>query len=380
MNGSLRLGKIWGININLHFSWFIILALITGLLYYSFPEDYHPLLRVMAGMGASVFLFASVTAHELAHSIVAIRNGIPVKSITLFFLGGVAHITQEAKNPATEFKMAVAGPLCSLALAGFFGLMWFLIWGHNQPVSDSDNSINPVLWLALMNLILALFNLIPGFPLDGGRILRALLWWRTGSYSRATRVASITGIGFARLLIGGGVVLLLSVFFLEDPLFIYGLQCTVVGIFLHSAVSTNYRQMEMRESLRGLTAQAVMSPGWVGVPPDISLKDLAQAYILTTGHQLFVVTEEGRMLGVITLEDMKKVPQAEWDRVPVRSAMTPSHRLVSTHPQEEALSILQRMDEQGLNQMPVMRDGAFVGMVFRHNLLRFIQLRTEFKV
>lgn len=380
MNSSLRLGKLLGITIKLHYSWFVIFVLITFLLYFNFSEEYHPLVRVIAGMGASTFLFASVMAHELAHSLVAIRNNIPVKSITLFFLGGIAHITQEAKHPAIEFRMAIAGPLCSLTLACFFGLIWFLIWGHNRPFFDFDNFDNPVYWLAWINAVLALFNLAPGFPMDGGRILRALIWWKTGSYKRATRIASQTGKGFAYLLIGGGVVLIFGGAFSEvsDPFL--GIQFIIIGWFIHNAVSSNYRQMEMREALRGLTAQAMMSPGWVAVPPDISLSQLSQAYLFTTGHRYFVVTEEGRMRGLITIEEMKKVPYSQWYDTTVREAMTPVDKLVSAHPQEEALSILQRMDEQRLNQMPVIKDGAFYGIVFRANLLRFIQLRAEFKV
>jgi Zn-dependent protease/CBS domain-containing protein len=377
MNRSLRLGKIWGITINLHYSWFIIFALITFLLYRSFPPDYNPWVRSMAGIGGCLLLFASVIAHELAHSFVAIRNGIPVKSITLFFLGGVAYVTKEAKHPATEFKMAIAGPLCSLTLAFSFGLIWFLIWGNNQLTFDFEN---PILWLAWINLTLALFNLAPGFPLDGGRILRALLWWRTGSYKRATRIASLTGKGFAYLLIGGGVVLLLGGVFTKVSNPVLGIQFIFVGWFLQAAASANNRQMEMREALHGLTAQAVMSPGWVAIPPDISLRGLVQAYILTTDQRYFVVTEEGGMRGVITFDDIKKVPQTQWDITTVRTVMTLADKLVSAHPQEEALSILQRMDEQGINQMPVVKDGAFLGMIFRPNLLRLIQLRAEFKV
>lgn len=380
MKSSFRLGKVLGININLHYSWFFIFAIISFILYFSFPKDYNPGVRLMAGMGACLLLFASVTAHELAHSFIAIRNGIPVKSITLFFLGGVAHITQEAKHPATEFRMAIAGPLCSMALALFFGLIWYLIWGSGRSLFEADNFNNPVLWLASINFTLALFNLAPGFPLDGGRILRALLWWKTGNYIRATRIASLTGKGFAYLLIGGGGVLLISSIFTEDSSPFIGIQFIIIGWFLHSAISANDRQMETRESLRGLTAQSVMSPGWVAIPPDLSLKGLAQAYILTTGQRYFVVAEEGKMRGIITLDDMKKVPQIQWDITKVKEAMTPADKLESVYPQEEALSILQRMNEHGIDQIPVVKDGIFIGMVFRQNLLRFIQLRSEFKV
>lgn len=380
MNRSIRLGRVLGITINLHYSWFLIFGLITFLHYFSYPPEYHPLLRLLAGMIASVFLFASVVAHELSHSFVAIRNGIPVKSITLFFLGGVAHITQEAEKPVTEFKMAIAGPLCSLILAFFFGLIWFLIWGRNQAFFEAANFNNPVLWLALINFSLGLFNLAPGFPLDGGRILRSLVWWKTGNYKQATRVASFTGKGFAYLLIGGGGMILFSGFFYEDSAPFLGIQFIIIGWFLQAAVSANSRQMEMHDALQGLTAKAVMSPGWVAIPPNLSLTELAQAYLLTTSQRYFVVTEEGRMTGVITVEDMKRVPHSLWYTTSVREAMTPADKLVIAHPQEGALSILQKMNERGMNYMPVMTNGMFTGMIFRQNLIRFIRLRTEFKV
>jgi len=175
MGGSFRLGKILGITIQLHFSWFIIFALIIFFLSYSLHQDEYPIwTSVIAGVVTSILLFASVVAHELAHSLVAIRSGIPVKSITLFFLGGVAQITREAARPKTELLMAIAGPLCSLMLAGIFGLIWFLVWDNGQ----QPLALLIIQWLASINLILALFNLIPGFPLDGGRILRALIWQR----------------------------------------------------------------------------------------------------------------------------------------------------------------------------------------------------------
>jgi len=206
MGGSFRLGKILGITIQLHFSWFIIFALIIGLLSYSLHDEGYSLwTSIIAGVLTSILLFASVVAHELAHSLVAIRNGIPVKSITLFFLGGVAQITREAARPKTELLMAIAGPLCSLVLAGIFGSIWFLVWGNSQETFASNN---PILWLASINLMLALFNLIPGFPLDGGRILRALLWQRTGDYKRATRIASLAGQSVAYLMIGGGIAIM----------------------------------------------------------------------------------------------------------------------------------------------------------------------------
>ena len=375
MGGSLRLGKILGITIQLHFSWFIIFALIIFLLSYSLLDDYSLWASVIAGVLTSILLFASVVAHELAHSLVAIRNGIPVKSITLFFLGGVAQITREAARPKTELLMAIAGPLCSLVLAGFFGLIWFLVWDNQTFASN-----NPVLWLASINLMLALFNLIPGFPLDGGRILRALIWQRTGDYKRATRIASLAGQSAAYLMIGGGIAIMFINISTNFSIPINGIMLAFIGWFLHHFATTSYRQVEMREALRGFTAGAVMETDYIAISPSLSLKELVQNYVLPTGRRYFVVAEDGRLAGMVSFENIKTVPQTRWDITPVRAVMTPADKVVSARPEEEALSILERMEEYDLNQMPVVKERVVLGIVVRENLLHFIRLRSELGV
>lgn len=378
MGGSLRLGKILGITIQLHFSWFIIFALIIFLLTYSLHQDHYSLwTSVIVGVLTSILLFASVVAHELAHSLVAIRNGIPVKSITLFFLGGVAQITREAARPKTELLMAIAGPLCSLVLAGIFGSIWFLVWGDSQQTFASDN---PILWLASINLMLALFNLIPGFPLDGGRILRALIWQRTGNYKRATRIASLAGQSAAYLMIGGGIAIMFINISTNFSIPINGIMLAFIGWFLHHFATTSYRQVEMREALRGFTAGAVMGTDYIAISPSLSLKELVQNYVLPTGRRYFVVAEDGRLAGMVSFENIKTVPQTRWDITPVRAVMTPADKVVSARPEEEALSILERMEEHDLTQMPVVKERVVLGIVVRENLLHFIRLRSELGV
>jgi Zn-dependent protease/CBS domain-containing protein len=374
MGGSLRLGKILGITIQLHFSWFIIFALIVFLLSYSLPDEYSLWMRVIVGVLTSILLFASVVAHELAHSLVAIRNGIPVKSITLFFLGGVAQITREAARPKTELLMAIAGPLCSLVLAGIFGSIWFLVWGNSQQTFTSDN---PILWLASINLMLALFNLIPGFPLDGGRILRALIWQRTGNYKRATRIASLAGQSAAYLMIGGGIAIMFINISTNFSIPVNGIMLAFIGWFLHHFATTSYRQVEMREALRGFTAGAMMGTDYIAISPGLSLKELVQNYVLPTGRRYFVVAEDGRLAGMVSFENIKTVPQTRWDITPVRAVMTPADKVVSARPEEEALSILERMEEHDLTQMPVVKERVVLGIIVRENLLHFIRLRSE---
>ncbi len=383
MHSSLRLGKVLGINIYLHYSWFLIFVLLTFLLYLNLLQDNPLWMRVVAGVGGSLLLFSSVVAHELAHSLVAIRSGIPVKSITLFFLGGIAQITREASRPVTELRMAIAGPICSLMLGVIFFLLWFLIWGNTQEPIAYDN---PILWLAEVNFVLGLFNLIPGFPLDGGRVLRALIWQRTGNYKRATRIASITGKGFAYLLIGSGIVIImysiLADFLGSFPEFIspyQGFWFIFIGWFLSNAADASYRQLAMRDALHGFTAQSVMNKDYVVIPPNLSLRELVQGYVRPGGQRYFVVADEGRLKGIMTLDDIKKVPQTKWDITPVSAAL-PTGKVVSAHPGEEAFSILESMNSHGISQIPVVRDGMIVGIVVRENLLRFIRLRSELRV
>ena len=370
-----------GITINVHYSWFLIFAFITFTLSFSFLDGHPHWVRVMAGMGASLGLFTSVVAHELAHSFVAIKSGIPVKSITLFILGGVAHITREATRPMTELRMAIAGPICSLILAGIFGLTWFLIWGRTGDFLDFDNPDSLIAWIAWINFMLALFNLAPGFPLDGGRILRAILWQRTGNYRQATRIAFLIGKGIASLFIGGGVVILFCYIFtdiIDDP--ILGIWIAFVGWFLHTIANNSYRQVEMREALRGLTAQAVMNTNYVAIPPNLSLRELVQDYILSNDYHYFIVTEEGRLKGIVTLENIKAVPQLQWGITPVSAVMTPADKVVTAHPKEEAINLLDRMEGDDINQIPVIKEGAVLGVIIRQNLLRFMRFRSQVRV
>jgi Zn-dependent protease len=257
MKGSFSLGKVFGIPLRLHYTWFIIFVLVTAsLTLYYFPAGYPIWERIMVGAVTSLIFFASVVAHELAHSIVAIHNGIPVTSITLFIFGGVAQITQEPKRPRAELVMTAAGPLCSLLIGGIFGAFWFLMRDSGQLlIADL------ALWLGMINLMLACFNLIPGFPLDGGRLLRAILWQRWGNYLRATLAASMTGRGIGYLFILGGLVMIFTV----SPF--NGVWLAFIGWFLENAATTSYRQAKLQDSFRGFTAQEIIDSKSHSVSP-----------------------------------------------------------------------------------------------------------------
>ncbi len=363
MGGSFNLGRIFGIQVRLHYSWFVIFLLVTVTLVY--PDWWQWLSWVMAII-TSILFFTSVLAHELAHSLVGRVNGIPIKSITLFIFGGMAQMTKEATKASAELKMAVAGPACSLVIGGFFGLIWFLIKDTPGPVAVMAG------WLAIINVALAAFNLIPGFPLDGGRVFRASMWYFSGNYQRSTQFATRVGQGIGYAFIAGG----LAIMFLFGD-WLSGLWLAFIGWFLQGTASMSYRQAQWREALHGLTASQMMTTDYITVPSGTTVNQLVHEHVLPKGHHLFLVTEGERLKGMLTLQNIKSVPQTKWDTMPVESIMVPAERLKAASPDQDGLSVVEQMDEKGLNQMPVASEGRIIGVVTRDNLLRFLRTRTE---
>ncbi len=367
MGSAFNLGRVFGIQVRLHYTWFIIFILVTVSLVY---PDWWRLLSWVIGVVTSLLFFASVLAHELSHSLVGRMNGIPIKSITLFIFGGVAQMTREAKKASAELKMAAAGPAASLAIGGLFGLLWLLTQDIIQPLAAM------ALWLAQVNVILAIFNLIPGFPLDGGRVFRSILWRVTGNYGRSTRIATRVGRGVGYLFILAGIVI---IFVLRDWWF-SGLWLAFIGWFLNNAASASYRQEQWREALQGFTAADVMTTDCPVVPPNITVRQLVQYYVFPSGRRFFMVADEGRLQGMLTLHNVRSVPQQSWDVTLVREIMTPTDKLRVAYPNQDTLSMMEQMDENDINQMPVVSEGRVVGLVARDNLIRFLRTRSELGV
>jgi len=378
MGGSLRLGKILGIDIRLHYSWFIIFALVTFSFYADFQAaDYSVSISLAMGLLASFLIFFSVVAHELAHSVVAIRNGIPVRSITLFILGGVANITKEAERLKTEMLMAIAGPACSLAIGLASGAAWFATGGH----LDSATPFHGVLfWMALLNLLLGVFNLLPGFPMDGGRVLRSILWRTTGNYRRATHIASIGGQLIGWLMVGAGVAIIVAyVVARTGPFDLFdGIYFIILGWFLSSIAASSYRQVAWREAMKGITAVSAMVSDFMTIPPGISLMQLVRDYIQPKMYRSFVVATDGRLQGIVNIENIRRVPQARWDITTAESVMTPASKVITASQEEEGISIAEKMEEHRLDGIPVVRDGAVIGIVTRTSLARVMQIRAQF--
>jgi Zn-dependent protease/CBS domain-containing protein len=383
MNGSLRLGKILGIDIRLHYSWFLIFAFVTFSFYAEFQDaDYSAAISLAMGFVASLLIFASVVTHELAHSVVAIRNGIPVKSITLFILGGVANITKEAERPKTEILMAIAGPSCSLALGLAFGAAWFATGGHHEGATAFHGLL---FWMATLNLSLGVFNLLPGFPMDGGRVLRGILWQRTRNYRRATRIASIGGQVIGWLMAGAGIAIAASYLIggtvsLDKALdgILNGGYFVLLGWFLSSIAASSYRQVAWREAMQGITAASAMVSDFMTISPDMSLMRLVLDYIQPNRYRSFVVATEGRFLGVVDVESIRRIRQDRWDATPAGLVMTPAARAITVAPEEAGISIAEKMEEHRLDGIPVVRDSVVIGIVTRNSLARAMQMHAQF--
>ena len=372
MNGSLRVGKVFGIPIGLNYSWFIIFAMLSlSLATGYFPSnnpDWSTAGYWGAGVLASLILFGSVLVHELAHSVVALRWGIPVKSINLFIFGGVASIGREPDRPLAEFLIAIAGPIASFLLGlGFFAAR---LVGEGL---DLEPLVALGAYLASINLSLALFNLIPGFPLDGGRVFRAVVWAITGDMNRATRWAATTGRAIALLMIVGGGIMILRGNWGS------GLWLAFIGWFLESAASQSARQVSVREALQGYTAGDFATDGCQAVDSNTPLDWLVRDHVVPHGDDCFVVTQGQQAEGVATLGQIQQVPRQRWGWTPVRQIMTPMSNLKPVRTTDAAYSVLERMMSEGQALLPVTDDSRFVGLVRQDTLILFARRRSTLK-
>jgi Zn-dependent protease len=371
MRPSISLGRVLGIPLRLHYTWFVIFALVTlSLVFGPLIEPPYPPIgqRVILGVLTSLLFFASIVTHELAHSILAVRNNIPVKDITLFVFGGVSQTTQEATHPRTELSIAIVGPLTSLALAGIFYGLHLILASTNQLLVASS-----MWWLTWINVLLAAFNLIPGFPLDGGRILRALVWHQTRDYRRATRIATRVGRGIAYAFIAAGIV----VIFVRQSWF-DGIWLVLIGWFLNDAARASYRQVLLRDALVGITARQVTDYASPLVPPHMNLAELVDQYVLPTGRSCFLISWGAELEGMVTLQQIKKVPRIRRATTTAQDIMTPATKLKVAHADQDLLGVLQQMSGENTNHIPVVEAGKVTGIINREEIGRFLRTRAEF--
>jgi Zn-dependent protease/predicted transcriptional regulator len=386
---GFRIGKAFGIDIRVDWSWLLIFVLTTwnlGSAFGGLHPDWESAMTWGVAVVAALLFFASVLVHELAHSLVARARGIPVRSITLFMFGGVSNIQREPRSPGAEFWMAIVGPLTSLVLGG--ALAWVAGIGAGPPQAVVSNprqviaALGPLAtllgWLGSINFTLGLFNLIPGFPLDGGRMLRSLLWAATDDLRRATRWASWIGQGIAWLMIMAGIGMTFGV---RVPFFGTGvgngLWLAFIGWFLNSASVRSYQRVVVRDILEGVEVKRMMRSCPPTVPLGISISDLVHEHVMKTDDHAFPVMEDGRLVGLVTLEDVRALSREQWDSTFVREIMTPAEELVTVGPEADAAEALNKLMARDVRQLPVLERGSLTGCLRRRDIVKWLQLHGE---
>jgi Zn-dependent protease len=368
---SVPLGRIFGIPISLDYSWFLIFALMTWMLATSYYpaefKEWSPVQYWITGAATTIMLFVSVLLHELGHSVAARSYKIPVRRITLFIFGGVAEIGSEAPTPMAEFVIAIAGPIVSLMLAVVFRML-------EGPVASVAPLFALTKYLAYINFSLVLFNLIPGFPLDGGRVFRAIVWGATGDLTRATLIAATVGRAFGFLFIMFGVWQMFT------GNFGGGLWIIFIGWFLDSAAAAQVQQLMLRRSIAGHTVAQAMNRQVPTVPADLSLQQLVDDHLFGNGGRSFVVARGDHPEGLLTLGNLKETPRSQWPTTTTEQAMIPLARIKKSEPDTELWTALKQMDRDGVNQLPVMTNGHVVGMLSRDDLIGFLNRLQELGV
>ena len=361
MLGSFRLGRIIGIPVLIHYSWFLCLVLLTSSIAFSLgiSRPGWSLLEMLAvSLAASLLLFASVLAHVLCHSLVALRNGIPVKGITLFVLGGVAHISRENTRPSAEFAMAIAGPASSIVLGlGFLALSYIV-----EPASVHLSVISR--WLFVMNIALGVFNLIPGYPLDGGRVFRAAVWAVTGNQSLATRVATIGGRVTAAAFIAGGAFILL-----RWNAYLPGMWLALTGWFLWLAASMSARRTRQLQSLRGFLARDLMTADCPEVSPETALRDVGRRKAVAKGGMCYVVRREQSVEGLLGPRSARRLSRGSWETASVGQAMAPLTLVPAVSPDDDSFRVLDLLDEGETGMVTVVESGELLGVIVQDSLM-----------
>jgi Zn-dependent protease len=377
MRPSIRLFRVFGIDIGIHYSWFIIALLIV----FSLSGYFHMVnpgwsvgLTWLLALTTALFFFASILIHELAHAAVANARGMPVKSITLFALGGVANVDRESVDAKSEFLVAIAGPVTSFAIGLFFmGVARIVGWRSDTSATPSPVS-ESLVWLGYINVLLALFNLIPGYPLDGGRILRSIIWSFNRNLARATRITVAVGrvVAFAFIVFG------VFSFFYSGAF--GGLWLAFIGWFLSDAAAASQANLRVSDALAHVQVGDVMSRNSPTIDGNVNLRTFAEEYLLKSGRPYFVVSQNDREIGFITVSELKRLDRARWPFTTVADAAVGFDALPSVAPATPLTEALDLMVKRNINQLPVFSsDGAFVGVISRSEVVQFVQTHAEMK-
>jgi Zn-dependent protease/predicted transcriptional regulator len=361
---AFQVAKIRGIGILIHPSWLIIIAfLIYALSDGFFPDQYDGWSTAaywVVGTISALLLFVTVLVHELAHAFVAKRRGLDVPHITLFIFGGVSELTQQPRTAGEEFQIAAAGPLTSIIIAAICAVCWVLLPGEKVEAT--------FLYLSGVNLLLGIFNIIPGFPLDGGRVFRSIAWKRTKNFRRATRIASGAGEMVAWFIIIAGFLLLLIGFIFN------GLWLLLIGWFLLSAARSELQNMQFETVLSTLHARDLMHSEFSTVTPGLDLQSVVDDYMIPHGDRAVVVANAGAVAGILTVSDLRRVPREQWVHTPAQRLMTPREQVITVDAGSSALEVLTIVSQKRLNQVPVLEEGRMIGLITRRELLDRVQL------
>jgi Zn-dependent protease len=368
---SVKLGRIMGIPVRIHYTMWFVFILIAWSLAYGYMPSQYPGLSLAAywaiGIASAVILFGSVLIHELSHSYIAKKNGLPIGRITLFFFGGVSEMTEEPQDPGLEVRMAAAGPLMSFLIAAVLGALWYLGGIAKAPVAITAT----LGYGALINTALGVFNLLPAFPLDGGRVFRGSLWKRSKNLISATKTATRVSEGISLLMMLGGFV---SIIFGN---FVNGIWIIFLGWFIRSGAETSLRQTLVGETLSGVTVGDIMTRDVLTVPSNITVQQLVSEYFLVHRHSGYPVVEGGQVIGMVTMHCVRSVPKDRRETVTVRQAMIPCEQAVMVKPTASALEALNTMARQNVGRVLVLDGPRLLGIVTRGDLMRTIQTRQE---
>ncbi len=390
MNNGFRIGRVAGIDVFIDWSLLIIFLLITFSLAVGVFPVWHPAwgggLKWVTAFASALLFLGSVFVHELSHALVGRAHGMEIRRITLFIFGGMAHLEREPHTWRAELWMAIVGPITSLLLGAAFLILGSLAAGEvaidPEKPQEALAQLGPVatllFWLGPVNIILGLFNLVPGFPLDGGRVLRAVLWGITGDLRAATRWASGMGQAFAWLLMIMGFGMMLG---LRMPIFgtglINGLWIAFIGWFLNNAALMSYRQLLIKESLENVPVARVMKTDFATVEPDMPVQTLVDDYLLHRDQRAYPVMEGERFAGLVCQQDVRKVAREAWAQTKVRDIWTPAEALSVVRPDDDAAEAMHALSQRNINQLPVIEDGRVRGLVRREDILKWLALRGE---
>jgi Zn-dependent protease/predicted transcriptional regulator len=373
MKSSIPLGRVFGIEVGLHYSWFLIALLITMSLSAQFQEshpEWGPGVIWTTALLTALLFFAALLTHELSHALVAKSRGLTTRVITLFALGGVAQIEKEPEDPKTEFWIGIVGPFTS-AILGLISLGLAWVAGWRISTTPETPLLAMLVWLGYINLTLAAFNMIPGYPLDGGRILRAIIWWSNRDGQRATQLAARAGqlvalcfiaLGIFRFFAGAGFG---------------GLWIAFIGWFLMQAAGSSYSAVTLTATLKNVRVSDVMTHDCVAVDGNLNVQTFVEEHLLRTGRRCFVVEQNGEIIGLVTPHEIKHLERSRWPYMTLYDVMRPLDQVHTVTPSTPVMEALETMGRDDVNQLPVLTGNHLDGIVTRANVLQFLRTRAE---